>query len=45
MYCATCDRWEHSDLGIDIETCLRCRGPLCNPEDDIEDEDDRIAAS
>lgn len=39
MYCATCDRWEHSDLGLDLETCMRCRGILCQPDDEIEDDE------
>lgn len=34
MYCATCDRWEHSDIGLDTETCILCGGYLCQSDDD-----------
>lgn len=36
MYCATCDRTETTDLGIDTETCTKCGGYLCLPEDESE---------
>lgn len=34
MYCATCDRTEHDHIGLDTETCMRCGGNLCQPDDD-----------
>lgn len=43
MYCAACDRWEHSDLGLDTETCMKCGGYLCQPDDD--DEGDALLAT
>lgn len=45
MYCATCDRHEHSDLGLDTETCMRCGGYLCQPEDDLGDEPTSVIAT
>lgn len=39
MYCEACDRMEWSDLGIDTETCMKCGGHLCAPEDDGQPDD------
>jgi hypothetical protein len=44
MYCETCDQWEHDTIGIDTETCMRCGGYLCMPDDD-EDELDTPAVT
>ena len=40
MYCAACDRWEDDPIALDVETCFRCGGLLCQPDDDIDDAED-----
>ena len=34
MYCAKCDRWEHDQIAVEDMICLRCYGPLVDPDDD-----------
>lgn len=34
MYCAACDRWEYDQLAVEDCICLRCWGPLIDPDDD-----------
>lgn len=36
MYCAKCDRWENDQIAIEDGICLRCYGPLVEPDDDDE---------
>jgi len=40
MYCSACDRWEDDQIALECETCLRCGGNLCQPDDDEHEPDD-----
>jgi len=33
MYCAKCDRWEHDQIAVEDMICLRCYGPLVDPDE------------
>lgn len=35
MYCARCDRWEDDQIALECEICLRCGGPLVEPDGDL----------
>jgi hypothetical protein len=34
MYCVKCDRWEDDQIALECGICMRCEGPLVEPEDD-----------
>ena len=38
MYCAECDRWEHDQIAVEDMICLRCYGPLVDPDEGSDDD-------
>lgn len=37
MYCAKCDRWEYDQIAVEDMICLRCYGPLVDPDEGDDD--------
>lgn len=37
MYCAKCDRWEYDQIACEDGICLRCYGPLVDPDEGHDD--------
>ena len=45
MYCAACDRWEHDQIAVEDCICLRCYGPLVDPDEESENAADAMLAA